>query len=93
MGAVDYVSKPFNTLELLARIRLHLELKWAKEEIKTLQGIIPICSFCKKIRNDKGYWDRVESYLTMKTDALFSHSICPDCMKEHYPFVEDESNR
>jgi len=89
IGAVDYVSKPFNSLELLARIKLHLELKWAKEEIKTLQGIFPICSFCKNIRNDQGYWDKVDHYISKKTGAMFSHSICPECMKEHYSFVDD----
>ncbi len=54
-------------------------------EIKTLRGIIPICSFCKKIRNDKGYWDQVEVYVKGHTHADFSHSFCPECAKKHYP--------
>ena len=60
-------------------------LQKALGEVKTLRGILPICSFCKKIRDDKGYWNQVEVYVKNRSDADFSHSICPDCMKEHYP--------
>lgn len=55
------------------------DLRKALEEIKTLQGIIPICARCKKIRDEKGYWDQVESYISKHSLALFSHGICPDC--------------
>jgi PAS domain S-box-containing protein len=61
------------------------QLQKAIEEIKTLKGIVPICANCKKIRDDKGYWEQVESYVSKHTEAQFSHSICPDCMKKHYP--------
>ena len=61
------------------------QLEKALGEVKTLKGIVPICSFCKKIRNDKGYWDQVEVYVKAHTDADFSHGICPQCLKEHYP--------
>jgi len=54
-------------------------------EIRTLRGIIPICTNCKKIRNDKGFWQAVESYVSQHTEAKFSHGICPDCMKQLYP--------
>ena len=54
-------------------------------EVKTLRGIFPICAFCKKVRNDKGYWDQVEVYVKQHTEAEFSHSVCPRCLKEHYP--------
>lgn len=60
------------------------ELKSAVEHIKTLSGILPICANCKKIRNDKGYWERVEAYVSRRTDAQFSHGICPDCEKKLY---------
>lgn len=60
-------------------------LQKALKEIKTLQGILPLCSFCKKIRNDKGYWEQVEVYIRRHSEADISHSICPDCMKKHYP--------
>jgi len=57
-------------------------------EVKTLRGILPICSFCKKIRNDKGYWDQVEVYIRDHTDVDFSHGVCPDCMEKHYPEIK-----
>lgn len=64
-------------------------LQDALREIKTLQGIVPICSFCKKIRDDKGFWSQVEFYISQHTEAEFSHGICPDCRKKHYPEFED----
>jgi hypothetical protein len=60
-------------------------LEKALAEVKTLQEILPICSFCKKIRDDKGYWNQVDVYIKEHLDTDFSHSICPDCLKEHYP--------
>jgi ligand-binding sensor protein len=62
-----------------------LELKKALDEIKTLKGILPICSFCKKIRDDKGYWEQVDVYINKHSEADISHSVCPECMKKHYP--------
>lgn len=61
------------------------KLEAAIKEIKTLQGILPICAYCKKIRNDSGYWKQLEGYLTEHTDALFSHSVCPECLKKEHP--------
>ncbi len=60
------------------------ELSEALAEIKTLHGILPICSFCKKIKDDKGAWDIMETYISEHTEAKFSHGVCPDCQKEHY---------
>lgn len=76
---------------ILKKLYLTVEqLEKTLGEVKTLRGIVPICSFCKKIRNDKGYWDQVEVYVRAHTEADFSHSICPDCLKENYPdFVKD----
>ena len=74
--------------------RLHrtvVNLEKALGEVKTLRGILPICSFCKKIRDDKGYWDQVEVYVRNHTDVDFSHSICPDCVKKHYPDLDIET--
>jgi len=65
-------------------------LQQALDEIKTLQGVIPICSFCKKIRDDKGYWDQLENYVTQHTGANFSHSFCPSCVKKHYPELKED---
>lgn len=66
------------------------DLKKALDEIKTLKGIVPICSHCKKIRDDKGYWDQVESYVAKHTEAQFSHSICPECSRTYYPELADD---
>ena len=63
------------------------ERKQLLDEIKVLQGIIPICSHCKKIRDDKGYWKEVESYISDHSDASFTHGICPECIKELYPKI------
>ena len=68
---------------------VNLSISAYKKRIETLRGIVPICSFCKQIRDDKGYWNRVEAYVAKYTDAQFSHSICPDCVREHYPEAEE----
>jgi len=62
-------------------------LQEALDNVKTLEGILPICANCKKIRDDKGYWTQVESYLTKHSLAAFTHSICPDCIKQIYPHM------
>jgi len=67
------------------REKLIDELQDALKEIKTLRGIIPICSSCKNIRNDEGAWDKLEEYISGKSNAQFSHGICPDCAKKLYP--------
>ena len=64
------------------------KLEKALSEIKTLQGIIPICSKCKNIRNDQGFWQQVESYISLHSQASFSHAICPKCEKEYYADLE-----
>lgn len=84
-GAVDYITKPFHTRELLARVKTHIQLKKAREEIKTLHGMLPMCSNCKKIRDDDGYWKQVEQYIEQHSEAEVSHGICPNCLKELYP--------
>lgn len=65
------------------------ELRQALAEVKTLQGILPICASCKKIREDTGYWTQVESYISRHSDLLFSHTVCPDCAKQLYPEFYD----
>lgn len=65
------------------------ELREALSEIKTLSGIIPICASCKKIRDDKGFWNKVETYLQAHSQASFSHGICPDCSRKLYPGYTD----
>ncbi len=64
--------------------QLIIELQRAREKVATLSGLLPICSICKKIRDDKGYWNQLEEYMKIHANVNFSHGICPDCMKEHY---------
>jgi PAS domain S-box-containing protein len=73
------------------RKKLIKELKAALKEIKTLRGILPLCSYCKRIRNDKGYWEQVDVYLDRHSEADISHGICPECMKEHLPELDIEN--
>lgn len=78
--------------ELIQRKKVELELREknrhlrdALEEIKVLRGIHPICSFCKKIRDNKGIWNHIENYIRDRSEATFSHSVCPDCARINYP--------
>lgn len=66
------------------------ELREAQQEVKTLRGLIPICSSCKKIRDDQGTWNRIESYIAKHTEAEFTHSYCNDCIRKLYPDLADE---
>ena len=95
-GANDYVTKPFSHRELQARVGVGervvvlqvqlaarvVELEEALARVKTLQGLLPICSYCKKIRGDGNYWKQVEGYIEDHADVSFSHGICPDCYAE-----------
>ena len=64
------------------------KLMKALKEIKTLSGLLPICASCKKIRDDKGYWNQMEGYIQQHSDAQFSHGMCPDCAKKMYPYLD-----
>ncbi len=71
------------------REKLIIELQDALAKIKTLSGLLPICSSCKKIRDDKGYWNQIEVYIETHSDAEFTHSFCPDCMQKLYPEIAE----
>lgn len=76
-GGSDYITKPFKSPELLARVKMHAEMK-------ILRGLIPICANCKDVRDDEGSWMRIESYIQSKSLALFSHGLCPACAEKIY---------
>jgi DNA-binding NtrC family response regulator len=92
-GAQDYLFKSELTSAAIIRsIRYAIErqclttdLRTALIHIQKLQGMLPICAICKNIRDDKGYWNRVEEYISKYLDVEFSHGICPECAQEHYP--------
>jgi DNA-binding response OmpR family regulator len=102
-GADDYVVKPFKSAELKARAQVGMrivalqetmarrlaELEQALASVKQLRGLLPMCSYCKKIRVDDKYWQQLEGYLTDHSDAEFSHGICPEC----FPTVIDGVRR
>jgi hypothetical protein len=71
------------------RKRLIIELQEALANVKTLSGMLPICAWCKKVRDDKGYWNQIETYIKDHSGVDFSHSICPECLEKRYP----ESNK
>ena len=71
---------------------LIVELKDALRKVKTLSGFLPICASCKKIRDDSGYWNQIESYIKAHSDAEFSHSLCPECAKKLYPDIDFYNN-
>jgi len=84
----DITERKVNEQE---REKLILELQDALDKIKTLRGLLPICAWCKKIRDDKGYWKKVETYIEEHSDAMFTHGICPECLKRISPELSDNS--
>jgi len=70
------------------REQLISELTSALGQVKRLSGLLPICSYCKQIRDDQGYWNQIESYIRDRSDAEFSHGICPECAKKLYPDMD-----
>ncbi len=106
IGADGYIARPITNRELLARVnamvrilraererdRLIVQLEDALAKVKKLSGLLPICAGCKKIRDDNGYWNQIELYLKEHSDAIMTHSICPECAKKYYPelIIDDD---
>ena len=98
-GADGYIARPVSNRELQARVdsmvrilsaererdHLIIELQKALSQVKQLSGLLPICSYCKRIRDDEGYWNHLETYISGHSDAMFSHCICQKCAEEHFP--------
>ena len=96
-GASDYLRKPFEHAELLARVEVGVrfmelqrkledrvqELEQALKQVHRLEGLLPICSYCKRIRNEQDYWERVDEYIAQHANVRFSHNICPECYGKH----------
>ncbi|HMG01078.1 MAG TPA: response regulator transcription factor [Gemmatimonadaceae bacterium] len=105
-GANDYIAKPFDPSELEARIRVGermvklqrslaarvAELEVALAHVQRLQGLLPICSYCKKVRNETNYWEQVDSYLTSHSDVQLTHGICPTCMETMMKQLDEASS-
>lgn len=103
-GADDYVTKPFDWEELRSRLRtgervVRLkatlsgkveELEQALLHVKKLQGLLPICMHCKSIRDDSNTWHNIEAYIEKHSSALFTHSLCRECLNRHYPDYADD---
>ena len=102
-GANDYIAKPFDPVELEARVSVGermvnlqtslaarvAELEDALAHVRALQGLLPICSYCKKVRNEANYWEQVDSYLTSHSDVELTHGICPQCLETMMKQVEE----
>jgi DNA-binding response OmpR family regulator len=98
IGGVDYITKPFKSEEVLVRVNTHLtlrclqrnlekknaQLRSALDEIRILRGILPICSSCKKIRNEDGHWEQIETYIRDRSRVDFTHGICEECARKLY---------
>ena len=78
-GADDFIVKPVDPDQFAARLRVAERILGLQAEVKQLQGLLPICAYCKKIRDEHDRWTRIEEYISQRTDAIFSHSLCPDC--------------
>lgn len=78
-GVDDFLSKPLDVNELWMRLRVAERILKFATQVRTLEAFLPICSYCKKVREDSNYWTQIESYINTRTGTDFSHSVCPDC--------------
>ena len=94
-GSVDYTVALLQNITIRKQLeeereKLISDLQKALSEVKKLSGFLPICASCKKIRDDQGYWNQIEEYISDHSEAQFSHGICPDCMRKLYPEIADD---
>jgi sigma-B regulation protein RsbU (phosphoserine phosphatase) len=78
-GVDDFLSKPLDVSELWMRLRVAERILGYTQQVRQLEQMMPICTYCKKVRDDQNYWQQIESYISQRTGSDFSHSVCPDC--------------
>ena len=83
-GADDFITKPFDLEQLAARLVVAERMLGLRQHVTQLEGLLPICAYCKKIRNEKEGWESIEKYIAARSETKFSHGICPACMKTHF---------
>jgi len=86
-GVDDFLTKPLNREMLRTRLRVAERILRYTTEIQTLKELIPICTYCQKVRNDDDYWERVDTYIKSRTGARFSHGVCPGCFDEQVKVI------
>lgn len=91
-GVDDFLTKPLDREGIMMRLRVAERIIEFTQQIRQLKELIPICMYCKKIRDDSNYWQAVESYIAHHTGSSFSHGICPDCFEKHVRMLPSEND-